>query len=169
MDPDDLSPVSATLDTATLRLRSHSAGGLQAFDSSGYRIDGVVPQRLFPLTDPAHWIVLLDRQGREVGLIEEPRNLEPESAQVLELELKGREFVPLVSRILWVSGKSEPSQWRVATDRGVTEFVLKDEKDIRRMGARGVLIIDAHGIRYLIADERQLDRYSRRIIEWYIA
>jgi hypothetical protein len=46
--------------------------------------------------------------------------------------------------------------------------VLNDEKDIRRLGAHGVLIIDAHGIRYLIEDDRGLDRYGRRWIEWYI-
>lgn len=168
MDPDDLIQPQTLLDSATLRLRTGGAGALQAYDATGFRVDGVTPLRLFPLTDPDRWIVLLDRNGREVASIDDPTRLDSDSATLLAQELKMREFVPQISKILWVSGNSEPSQWRVATDRGITEFVLNDEKDIRRLGTHGVLIIDAHGIRYLIADDRKLDRTGRRIIEWYI-
>lgn len=168
MDPDDLNQPITQLDSTSLRLRDGGVGGLQAYDATGFRVDGVTPLRLFPLSDPDRWIVLLDKEGREVASIEEPNQLDGDSATLLNQELKAREFVPHISKILWISGNSEPSQWRVATDRGVTEFVLNDEKDIRRLGVHGVLIIDAHGIRYLIHDDRKLDRYSRRIVEWYI-
>jgi hypothetical protein len=40
--------------------------------------------------------------------------------------------------------------------------------DLLRIGEHGVLIIDAHGIRYLVSDRRALDSYSQRIIEWYV-
>ena len=67
-----------------------------------------------------------------------PSSTQPNSTRVqlklLADELSCREFVPTIQRILWVSGNSEPSKWRVETDRGETEFVLNDEKDIRRLG-----------------------------------
>lgn len=168
MDPDDITHSEPSIDPGLLKLLRDADGGLCATDPAGTRWDGVVPLRLFPLTDPEHWIVLVDRRGRELTTIENPSSLDSSSAELLAEELKAREFVPQIERILWVSGNSEPSQWRVATDRGVTEFVLNDEKDIRRLGPHGVLIIDAHGMRYLIADDRKLDRTGRRIIEWYI-
>jgi hypothetical protein len=168
MDPDDLFFREPSLDSRRLKLIRGPDGGLQALDSAEGHHEGLVPVRLFPLTDPDHWIVLVDRQGREVATIADPAQLDEGSAEVLLAELRAREFVPHIDRIMWVSGNSEPCQWRVSTDRGVTEFVLNDEKDIRRLGTHGVLIIDAHGIRYLIPDDRALDRYSRRTIEWYI-
>jgi hypothetical protein len=168
MDPDDLAHVDQSSNPVLLKLVRGADGALQAIESSGLHLEGLTPVRLFPLTDPHHWIVLVDRQGREVVTIADPERLDQLSAQLLQEELKTREFVPQVDRILWVSGTSEPSQWRVSTDRGITEFVLNDEKDIRRLGAHGVLIVDAHGIRYLIPDDRNLDRHSRRTIEWYI-
>ena len=168
MDPDDLAHSEASLDPYQLRLLRGADGSLQAIDATGVHFEQLTPLRLFPLTDPHHWVVLVDRQGREVAMIADPQRLDNLSAELLHEELKTREFVPHVNRILWVSGNSEPSQWRVSTDRGITEFVLNDEKDIRRLGAHGVLIVDAHGIRYLIPDDRQLDRQSRRTVEWYI-
>jgi len=168
MDPDDLTHSESQLDPGLLIFVRGSDGELCAIEPDGTRLEGVIPLRLFPLTDPDHWIVLVDRRGRELTTIEDPRSLQANSAELLFAELKAREFVPQIEQILWVSGNSEPSQWRVATDRGITEFVLNDEKDIRRLGTHSVLIIDAHGMRYLIADDRKLDRNGRRIIEWYI-
>ncbi|MGN6544309.1 MAG: DUF1854 domain-containing protein, partial [Aureliella sp.] len=136
-------------DPTWLRLIRGPDGALSAIDSAEGHHEGLVPIRLFPMTDPDHWIVLVDRQGREVATIEDPSELDAASAEVLLDELRAREFVPHIDRILWISGNSEPCQWRVSTDRGITEFVLNDEKDIRRLGTHGVLIIDAHGIRYL--------------------
>ncbi len=168
MDPDDLQHLEPSLDPKGLKLIRGTDGLLQAIETSGQHYSGLTPIRMFPLTDPNKWIVLVDRQGREVTTITNPKDLDAASAELLAEELKCREFVPQIDRILWISGNSEPCQWRVSTDRGITEFVLNDEKDIRRLGAHGVLIIDAHGIRYLIPDDRQLDRYSRRVVEWYI-
>lgn len=168
MDPDDLLHQAAAARPAGLKLLRAPDGALQAIEPSGRHLKGLTPVRLFPLTDPHHWIVLVDRKGRELVTIADPRELDATSAALLEEELKTREFVPHIERILWVSSTTEPSQWRVATDRGITEFVLNDEKDIRRLGPHGVLIVDAHGIRYLIPDDRQLDRASRRTVEWYI-
>lgn len=168
MDQDDLLHVEPHLDPNGLKLSRGSDGLLQAVEPTGLLFEGLAPIRLFPLTDPDHWIALLDAEGREVATIGDPSQLDANSAALLNEELKRREFVPHIERILSVSANSEPSQWRVQTDRGVTEFVLNDEKDIRRLGPHGVLIIDAHGIRYLICDDRQLDRHSRRIVEWYV-
>jgi Domain of unknown function (DUF1854) len=168
MPTDDSPNIASGQDQVRLKLIRGADGELEATEAGGAHFEGLAPIRLFPLTDPHNWIVLVDRQGREVLTINDPTKLDSASAQLLAEVLKAREFVPQVERILWTSGNSEPSQWRVSTDRGITEFVLNDEKDIRRLGAHGVLIVDAHGIRYLIADDRQLDRHSRRIIEWYI-
>ena len=61
---------------------------------------------------------------------------------------------------------STPCTWKVETDRGDTEFVLKGDEDIRRIGTAGSLLVaDSHGIQFLIKDHLALDARSRRIVE----
>jgi hypothetical protein len=139
-----------------------------AKDASDEPAIEVTPLRLFPRSDPDHWIALLDHDGHELGCLDDPKILDEASGKWLQQVLVQREFVPVIQRITWVSGNSEPCEWRVETDRGPTEFILKEEQDIRRLGTHGVLVLDAHRIRYLIPDRRALDDYSQRIVEWYV-
>jgi hypothetical protein len=89
--------------------------------------------------------------------------------QAIEEELARREFVPIVVRIEEVSANIDPARWRVVTDRGPTTFLIEDEdNDVRRLGPNGMLLVDTHGIRYLIPDVRKLDSASRRILDRYL-
>ena len=62
----------------------------------------------------------------------------------------------------------EPSEWEVETDRGRTRFLLKSEDDVHPLDECTALITDAHGVRYLIPDTRQLDPASRRRLERFL-
>lgn len=129
---------------------------------------GVTALRLFPLTAPDEWISVLSSDGQEVACIAELSQLLPADRELLSAELRCREFVPEILRVRSTSGNTIPSEWEVDTDRGPTRFILKDEKDIRQLGPSQILILDAHGIRYLVHQFQSLDPASRRIIERYI-
>lgn len=161
-----MSQTSATAQVAQLERRAD--GALLVHLADGEVIADAVPLRLFPLSEPLRWIALLDAEGRERALIESLDSLTAVDRELLVEELSRREFVPIIERVTWVSGNSEPCSWRVQTDRGETEFVLKDENDIRRLGTHSVLVVDSHGIRYLIPNREQVDSYTKRIIEWYV-
>jgi len=94
----------------------------------------------------------------------------PEAAQaLLREELAGREFMPVIERIVSVTSFSTPCTWSVQTDRGNTEFVLRGDEDIRRLGAAGTLLIaDSHSIQYLVRDQYALDTESRRILDRFM-
>ncbi len=128
----------------------------------------VAPTPLFPISDPEHWISLRGPDGVELACVEDPTTLAAESRQLLQEELARREFVPIIERIVRVSGQMEPSEWTVETDRGLTSFVLESEDDVRRIGDDQIVIVDAHGTRYHIPDVSKVDTKSRRIIEWYV-
>jgi hypothetical protein len=128
----------------------------------------VTPLPLFPISDPGHWISLRGLDGAELACIEDPKSLSKESREQLQNELARREFVPVIARIIRVSGQMEPSEWTVETDRGTTSFVLESEEDVRRIGESQIMIVDAHGTRYQIPDVNAVDAKSRRIIEWYV-
>jgi hypothetical protein len=86
----------------------------------------------------------------------------------LDEELARREFMPVIERVMQVSSATDPSRWKVETDRGPTEFLLKSEDDVRRVGPRGAILLDAAGMRYLVPDTRRLDAASRRVLERYL-
>jgi hypothetical protein len=83
-------------------------------------------------------------------------------------ELDGREFMPEIQAIKDVSSFATPCTWTVKTDRGDTEFVLKGEEDIRRLGAYSLLIADSHGIHFLIRDMFAIDKGSRKILDRFL-
>lgn len=158
----------ASIDLHSLRFSVDALGSLSACDDQGNCFEDVKPVRLFPLSKPSQWISLVDASGKEIICIDDPAKLSPENQKILTSELEKREFVPILKRVLWVSGNSEPCEWKVETDRGVTSFILKDENDVRRLGENGVLVVDSFGIRYFVSDRDSLDSYSKRIIEWYV-
>ena len=89
-------------------------------------------------------------------------------AEIVAEELAGREFMPVISRIVSVSSYATPSTWRVVTDHGETDLVLKGEEDIRRLAPPALLIADTHGIHYLIRDRGALDAPSRKILDRFL-
>ena len=79
-----------------------------------------------------------------------------------------REFVPIIVQVVAVSAAVEPAEWEVITDRGRTRFLLKTEDDVHHLDEYTALVTDAHGIRYLLPDTRQLDPVSRRLLERFL-
>jgi hypothetical protein len=148
---------------------SHDAWGrLVLTDADGRQHVGVELVRAFPLSDPRHGIAVCDAHGRELWWIDDLDELPAPLVRQIEEELAQREFVPVIRRILRVSAPMEPSEWEVETDRGRTHFVLNNEDDVHRLDEHRALLTDAHGIRYLIPDTRQLDAASRRLLERYL-
>jgi hypothetical protein len=153
---------------ATFDLLRDQWGQLVFIGADGKRLENVVPRALFPISEPERWISIRAADGNELVCVDDPRTLPAEVWQLLKEELARREFVPVIQRIVRVSGNSEPCEWQVETDRGPTNFVLKSEDDVRRIGDQQILILDAHGMRYHIPDLRAVDAKSRRIVEWYV-
>jgi hypothetical protein len=152
-----------------LQLDRDPQGQLIFTDGFGQRQVGVEPIRAFPLSNPREGIALCDRKGKELFWVDSLDDLPAEIRDLLEVELARREFVPVIQRIVGISTATEPSEWEVATDRGVTRFILNSEEDIHRLlDGKRALIKDAQGLRYLITNLSGLDPTSRRLLERYI-
>ena len=76
--------------------------------------------------------------------------------------------MPEILHIVSVSSFATPCTWYVQTDRGDTEFLLKGEEDIRRIGATSLLIADNHGIHFLMRDMFTIDKHSRKILDRFL-
>jgi hypothetical protein len=130
--------------------------------------EGVVPIRNFPITAPHENLSLVDPEGKERLWIERLDALPLEIRDLIEEELKGREFVPIIRQIESVTTFSTPSTWRIETDRGSWELMLKSEEDIRRLANGALLITDDQGIQFMIPEAAKLDRRSRRLLERFL-
>jgi len=154
--------------TTSFELQRNSFGKLVLRNETGETFDGVSPVRAFPIQSPLEGISLVTNDGREVAWIDRLSDLEQAKRELILGELEGREFMPEIQNIQSVSSFALPCTWRVSTDRGDTEFVLKGDEDIRRIGASSLLISDNHGIQFLIRDMFGLDRHSRKILDRFL-
>lgn len=130
--------------------------------------ESVVPARAFPILEPQGGLALMSVEGHELAWIDDPAALPQPARDLIEEELASREFMPEISALLEVSSFATPSTWRVATDRGETELVLKGEEDIRRLPGGMLLIADIHGLQYLIRRPEALDRPSRKLLDRFL-
>ncbi len=165
MTPDTLSS-QPTADSPRALYRDAFAR-LVMIDAAGQEYVGVEVVRAFPISQPDRWISICDADGHEILALDDIGQLSQEIRTVLLDELAKREFVPVIRRIVKVRDQTNPQECHVVTDRGPTSFCVDSDEDIRRLEPRQVLIVDGHGIRYLIPDTRQLDSHSRRILDRY--
>jgi hypothetical protein len=148
---------------------SRNAFGRLVFRSAGGDVhEGVIPVRAFPIADPGNGIALVGADGHELAWIESLADLSAPLRELIEAELAAREFMPVIRRLAGVSSFATPSTWRVETDRGDTEFVLKGEEDIHRLSQQTLLVVDSHGIQFLIRDLFALDAGSRKILDRFL-
>ena len=149
-------------------LHHDAHGRLVLTDALGRAHPGAEVVRAFPLSEPRRGVSIVDAGGKELAWIEDLDELPAGVRQVIEGQLAEREFVPVIRRVLRVSAAIEPSEWEVETDRGRTRFLLNNEDDVHPLDECSALITDAHGVRYLIPDTRQLDAASRRRLERFL-
>lgn len=145
-------------------LRFDAWGQLVLRDSSGQEHSPVNPVRAFPLSDPTHWVSVVDARGTELVCVPDIEQLPATTRDVLLEALSKNDFIPVIEHIEDAT-HGEPTQWHVRTDRGSRTFVLKGEDDIRTLPDGRLIITDSDGVRYLILSTRALDGHSRRILE----
>jgi hypothetical protein len=154
--------------TSKFELQRDTFGKLVLTDADGVRHEAVAPVRAFPIQAPDQGISMVLQDGREVAWIDDVAHLPEPIRTLVRDELEGREFMPEILHITGVSSYATPCTWRVQTDRGETEFVLKGEEDIRRIGEASLLVADNHGIHFLVRDLFGIDKHSRKILDRFL-
>jgi hypothetical protein len=152
----------------TFQLQRNAFGRLVLTEADGTAHEGVVPVRAFPIGAPQEGLSLLSAAGRELAWVERLEDLSPAQRTLIDEALADREFVPEIRRLRHVSSFSTPSTWSVDTDRGATQFVLKGEEDIRRIGRTMLLVADSQGLQFVVRDLLALDRHSKRLLERFL-
>lgn len=134
----------------------------------GTRHSPVTALRAFPVSAPDQGVALMDADGHELYWVADLKALPPALQTTLLLALNEREFLPQILRLQAVSSLVTPSTWTVQTDRGITQFMLKGEEDIRRLTGTVLLINDANGVQYMIRDLAAMDKHSRKLLDRFL-
>jgi hypothetical protein len=148
-----------------MRIERNSFGRLRVWTDDGVAHEPVTAVRAFPIQAPEGDISLVAPDGHEVHCIARLSDLQPAQRALVEEELRQREFIPVIERLVAVSSFATPSTWTVDTDRGRCTFVLKGEEDIRRLHGSALLVVDSHGVQFMIRDPQALDRQGRTLLD----
>ena len=131
-------------------------------------IDGApVPVRLrqcFPWSEPSQHLSLRNDEDREVAIIDDPADLEPESRRALEQALAEAGFVLEVTRVVDIAEEVEIRQWTVETQQGRRLFQTHLDDWPRVLPNGGLLIRDVAGDLYRLATPQEMDKHSRELL-----
>ncbi len=119
-----------------------------------------------PLTDPGHLGALFSAEGKELALIRGLAQLDPASAAALKHSLHLRTLTARISAIKSLGHQYGAVYWKVETDRGPREFVLKGlSEQVRWLSDHRILLTDVDGNRFEIRDMTKLDKPSRELLD----
>jgi hypothetical protein len=122
--------------------------------------------RLFPLGEPDHWVSLIDKDGKEIGILRDAKQLPAGSLGLVHDELRRRYLVPRIERILACGQRHDVVEWTVQTDRGKLKFLTRNLRDqVKEPMPDRLTIVDVEGNRYDLPSLDTLDPDSRRRLE----
>lgn len=123
----------------------------------------------FPFTCPKGMIGLRDREGNEIGILEDLAGMDAQSRRLVEEALDRCYFMPCIHDILDIQEVLSVVEWDVETNKGARSFQVRDvRKNIRRVAARKLVIKDVDGNRYQIPDWMTLPAHAQKLLEPYI-
>jgi len=157
------------MNTPAIQINLHRAatGVLVFTDAAGVTYQNVLPVRLFPLTDPTHWIAISSAAGHDLACIEDLAALPGNIRDLLLEALADRDFVPLIQSIHAIRRAAHGYEWHVTTDRGKTHFTVENDESIQPLAGGSIVVMDHRNTRYLIHDPAALDAKSRQRLERY--
>jgi hypothetical protein len=121
------------------------------------------------VTRRRRFVLLYDREGREIGILPELKSLDPESQETATRELDRSYFLSRIKRIVRVEERYGLATWHVITDRGPRTFSVRSRSEnIWWIGPGRVLIRDPDGNRYEIRSVEKLDGRSRALLDLHI-
>jgi hypothetical protein len=125
--------------------------------------------RCFPFETPDEFISVLDKDGREYGMILRLNDLPEDAQAIIKNELDRKYLCPTIKKIKSLKDKLGYSYWDVETDVGELSFSTHDTyRNMAKVGGGKVVVTDVDGNRYHIEDVNALDKKSFKKIELFL-
>jgi hypothetical protein len=163
-----LSPAEATdlryLDPKRLRFLRHGAT-LRLIEEGERCWLKVAVLRVLPLSQPQRFFSVRDGAMKEVGILVDLEELDPESRRLVAEELERRYLVPAIRRVMAVKERFGTVEWEVETDRGPCTFTMRNPRESVWQPSPGrYLLTDVDSNRYDVRDLTALDPASQALL-----
>jgi len=153
------------LDPRKIRICRGESGRLKLIFDNDEKVLIKRVVRAFPLTMPWRYVILIDENDREVGLLRDLGDLDETSMKVLKDELERVYFIPKIKKIHRIKEEFGVLIWETETDKGPRRFEVTSRRDVKKMGKRRIIVRDADGNLYDIPDYADLDQKSIILLE----
>lgn len=163
LDPEQ--PLGDTVDLATVRFE-RGPKGLRMLVGEERCYIRVQVKLADPLRFPRRYISVVGDRDREICLLNTLDGLEEASRLLVEEELRRFYVIPNVNRVRELSTKYGPLYWRVDTDQGPREFVVKwNSENVLPMADGRLRLTDVDGNRFEVPPPERLDAESRKKVD----
>ncbi|MBS3733779.1 MAG: DUF1854 domain-containing protein [Phycisphaerae bacterium] len=151
-----------------VRLRRSDDGGVVLIRDGREQSVGRITAA-YPLTHPRRLVSLRDADGQEVGLLDNVKDLDADSRQIVRQELDRSYFMPRIMDVVDLREELNVVRWDVQTNKGPRTFLVRNvRRNVRRIGQRRFVIKDVDGNRYEIRDWITLPSAAQKLLEPYL-
>ena len=127
--------------------------------------------RMFPFSDPQKYISIRtpDEHSKEIGIIEDMKNVTKETAQMLTEQLNLRYFTPIIKKIVNIKEEYGYAYFEVVTDRGACCFTINmGGHAVVHLSETRILISDIDENRFEIPDIMQLSAKELKKLDLFL-
>lgn len=152
------------LDPQKMRFGRSERGSL-ILELDGEEYTDIKIRRAFPLEESDRYIGVFAAEDQELGIIEDPQQLDDQSRQALRDELDKIYFQPQVLAFNSLDEEFGVLRGQIETTSGPRQLEIRGYRtNVRMLSGSRAVIEDVDGNRYLIADWRALPRRTREIL-----
>lgn len=127
--------------------------------------------RMFPFSDPTKYISIRmpDEHAKEIGVIEDLKNVTKEEAQMLTEQMNLRYFTPIITKIVNIKEEYGYAYFEVVTDRGACRFTINmGGHAVVHLSETRILISDIDENRFEIPDIRKLTAKELKKLDLFL-
>ncbi len=127
--------------------------------------------RMFPFSDPEKYISIRtpDEHSKEIGIIEDMKDVTKETAQMLTEQLNLRYFTPIIKKIVNIKEEYGYAYFEVVTDRGTCRFTINmGGHAVVHLSETRILISDIDENRFEIPDIMKLSAKELKKLDLFL-
>ena len=150
---------------------SRTEGGFVSLKTNGKEYGRVFVYLTFPLTNPEEFISIreADEKAKEIGLIQNLKELAPDQQEMIREQIRLRYFMPVITKVLDIKDEYGYAYWHVMTDFGACRFTTQMSGDaVISLGESRLQVTDIDSNRYEIPDFYALTPGERKKLDLFI-
>ena len=150
---------------------ARTVGGFVSLTIGDEKYERVHVVRMFPFTDPQHYISIRtpDENSKEIGIVKDMNDVEPDVRKMLEEQMNLRYFTPIITKIINIKDEYGYAYFDVVTDRGACRFTINiGGSAVVHLSDTRILISDIDENRFEIPDVLKLSIGERKKLDLFL-